>query len=141
VVDLSPRGAAEKAGMWIGAQILKINDRDISTLENAAAALVDGQDEDSKVTQFVIRTVNGGVLPCVFLSALSLRFVVCFVFLLVVDAYVLTRTATNVFSFIFLFFFSLLSLSDQLHWFSSEWSRFISLVRSGLALTWSLAVL
>ena len=45
VVDTAPRGAAEKAGIWIGAEILEINGLVVDGLEAAEMALHEAQDE------------------------------------------------------------------------------------------------
>jgi len=39
VVDLSPRGAAEKAGVWIGAEIVRVNGTEAVNLDTVETAL------------------------------------------------------------------------------------------------------
>ena len=53
VVDTAPRGAAEKAGIWLGAAILEINGLPVDSLEAAENALHEAQDE-TNITYFKV---------------------------------------------------------------------------------------
>lgn len=60
VVDTAPRGAAEKAGVWIGATILEINGLTVNSLSAAEMALHEAQDE-TNTTYFKVTPCDDAI--------------------------------------------------------------------------------
>jgi cell division septum initiation protein DivIVA len=61
VVDCAPRGAADKAGIWVGATILEINQLSVVSLRSAEDALREGGADGSTSTTFKVTACEAPV--------------------------------------------------------------------------------